>query len=128
MHKKTIPAILYYTPAIGWGILICYFSLMPSAELPNVLVSVRDFILHFSIYAVLACLAYFGQNKFSFQKLPSKNLGIVIAACVLLGLCLEVLQELFAKGRHFEVSDILFNSLGTMLVFLLHFKAAKGKL
>ena len=128
MHNKAKPAFIYYTPAIGWGILICYFSLMSSAELPNMLVSVRDFILHFTIYAALAWLAYFGQNKFTRQKLPFKNLLIIIAACLLLGLCLEILQELFAKGRHFEVIDILFNSMGTLLILVLHFKITTGKL
>ena len=120
MHNKKSSYIFFFTPAIGWGILICYFSLLPSAEIPNSLISVQDFILHFLIYSALGMLLYFGANRYTMQKLPAKGLQKILAICVSLGLSLEILQELFAAGRHFELSDILFNTLGAMVVLLLH--------
>jgi len=120
MDKKAKHTFLFYTPAICWGILICYFSLLPSFKIPNTLASIQDFILHFLIYGALGMLAYFGSNKFTRAKISSRTLGQIVLACFLLGFIIELLQEYFAQGRHFELSDIAFNSLGILLALLLH--------
>lgn len=128
MPKKETSLIVFLTPAIGWGILICYFSLMPSQEVPSMLKSMQDFVLHFSIYGVLSLLSFFGLTKFSFTSISSYNALLVCLTGIVLGFIIELIQENFIPGRQFEWSDVIFNSLGAMLVFLLNKLAPTAKL
>ena len=93
---------------------------MPSVKIPSALASIQDFILHFLIYGALGVLAYFGANKFSRTKVSSKTLLNILFLCFLLGLIIEILQEYLAQGRHFELRDIAFNTLGVLLTLLMH--------
>ena len=120
MPKKEINRILFFTPAIGWGVLICYFSLMPSIEVPSMLKSISDFVLHFSIYGALSLLIFLGFTRFTFYSIALKKVNLVMVFCILLGLAIELIQEKFIPGRQFEWSDVLFNSLGSMLVAALN--------
>ena len=52
----------------------------------------------------------------------------IVIFCFLLGLIIEVIQEKFVAGRHFEWGDVLFNSLGTLLILGLNKKMAPSKL
>jgi len=120
--------IVFLAPALGWGILICYFSLIPGEEVPGVLKSIRDIVLHFTIYAGLSILCFFGLNRFSRSSLPLRKVYAIVIFCFLLGLIIEVIQEKFVAGRHFEWGDVLFNSLGTLLILGLNKKMAPSKL
>lgn len=116
MIKHTNNNILFFTPAIGWGILICYFSLLPQQEVPSFLLSMRDFVLHFAIYFALSYLSLFGVNRMSWSKISKSQLTNIIIICSGLGILLEVVQETLVPGRHFQWSDILFNTIGVLLV------------
>lgn len=106
--------ILYYTPAIGWGILICYFSLMPGNELPGLLRQATDILLHFGIYLVLTLLFVFGKSRYKMKSVPNKWLLWLCLGISLMGISIEFIQEQYIQGRHFEWSDILFNTLGSV--------------
>lgn len=108
--------IFYYTPAIGWGILICYFSLMPSNEVPGFLLDAKDILLHFLIYFFFTLLLFFGANKFSSKFLLGYSMTIIVLTSIVLGVSIELIQENFIAGRHFEWGDILFNILGTLVI------------
>jgi hypothetical protein len=108
--------IFYYTPAIGWGILICYFSLMPSNEVPGFLLDAKDILLHFLIYFFFTLLLFFGANKFSSRFLLGYRMAIIVLTSIVLGVAIELIQENFIDGRHFEWGDILFNTLGTLVI------------
>ena len=117
---KQKPTILYYTPAIGWGILIAYFSLVPSQELPGFLISAKDVLLHFSVYLGLSLLIMLGANRFTKQPVSRGVLFFILIWVFLMGTTIEFLQENFAEGRHFEWGDILFNMLGAAAVFFIN--------
>ena len=110
----------YYTPAIGWGILICYFSIMPGNEVPLMLKSVADYVLHFLIYAMLGILSLLGANGFSKIKISTRLLWQIVLICSVLGLSIEIIQETFIDGRHFQLSDLTFNTLGVFLILPLN--------
>lgn len=112
--------MLYYTPAIGWGILICYFSLMPGKELPGFLLNATDVLLHFLIYLVLTLLFVFGKNHFTIKAINNRFLLFTIAVIFFMGVSIEVLQEHYVQGRHFEWGDILFNTLGSLSVLVIN--------
>jgi len=128
MPKKNTSILVLLTPAIGWGILICYFSLMPSKEVPSMLKSVQDFVLHFSIYGALSVLSFFGLTRYSFFRLPLNTALLVSVCCITLGFLIELVQERFIPGRQFEWSDVLFNSLGSAIVLGLNKLAPVAKL
>lgn len=120
MDKKQNHNLLYYTPAIGWGILICYFSLMPGKELPGFLLNATDVVLHFLIYLLLTLLFLLGKNRFSLKATTNRFLLFAIAGIFVMGIFIEVLQENYVEGRHFEWGDILFNTLGSLAVLVIN--------
>jgi len=117
---KSRKNIFYYTPAIGWGILICYFSLMASNEVPGFLLDAKDVLLHFLIYFFFALLLFFGANKFSSRFLLGYKMAVIVLVSIALGLAIELIQEFFIEGRHFEWADLFFNTLGTLVILPLN--------
>lgn len=113
--KKT--NFLYYAPAIGWGILIAYFSLVPSKKLPNLLLDIKDVFLHFGIYAVLGLLFVAGNMQFKRQFVHTHFLFAVFIGAFLFGFAIEMIQGGYIEGRHFEWADLFFNTLGTLIIF-----------
>ena len=120
MVNKPEYKILYYTPAIGWGILICYFSLMPGNELPGFLLNATDVLLHFIIYLLLATLFVAGKNRFSLKAVSGRFMFWIIAGIFVMGVGIEIVQEKYIDGRHFEWGDILFNTLGSSAILLIN--------
>lgn len=118
MAKRNGHTILYYTPAIGWGILICVFSLMPGKELPEMLKSAKDYVLHFSIYAVLGLLFVGAINKFSLRPIAKGSALLVFFGAMAMGIAIEIGQETLVQGRHFQWSDVFFNTLGISVLFV----------
>ena len=112
--------IFYYTPAIGWGILICYFSLIPSFELPGLLLNTKDVILHFSIYLILALLFVLANNRFTIKPVENNFIYSVLLGILVMGSTIEVIQGNYVEGRQFEWSDILFNTLGSLFAFIIN--------
>lgn len=118
MKKKKHTSIYYYTPAICWGILICYFSLMPGPDLPSLLVSIKDFILHFGIYLGLGLLLWLGANQFTTQPVPYTTVALLFFTAFFMGLAIEFIQENYIEGRLFEWSDVMFNSMGIAFMWI----------
>ena len=112
--------ILHFTPAIVWGISILYFSLMPGNELPKFLLSAQDVLLHFGIYFGQSVLLMLGFNHFSIRSVSASQVMFILILTLFLGVIIEFVQEKFIEGRHFEWSDILFNSLGAIVAVFLN--------
>jgi VanZ family protein len=119
MPKNKIQSFAF-APAIGWGILIIYFSLLPSNELPGFLISTQDVLLHFSVYTGLGVLMVFGANRYTSKKVARPFLLFSVVISFIIGLAIEFIQGSFVDGRHFEWADILFNTLGSLVVFPLN--------
>ncbi len=90
---------------------------MPHQEVPVLLKSVKDFILHFLIYAVLSILILLAKTNFKKSKVDFITLVKTIVFCFVFGLSLEIIQEFVVSGRHFQISDVVFNSLGTLVIW-----------
>jgi VanZ family protein len=119
MPEKPV-RIVAFAPALGWGILILYFSLLPGDELPGFLIHARDVVLHFLIYMIFGFFLIFGANGYTKKKVATQFLFLSVVISFVLGLVIEVIQGYFIAGRNFEWADILFNTLGSFLVFPLN--------
>ena len=107
--------IVYYTPAIGWGILIMYFSLLPAGNVPSILKNMWDFSLHAGIYFLLAALIFLGYARY---KKKAFHLGLALLAALLaavMGGAMELIQEHYIPNRHSEWLDFFANILGAII-------------
>ena len=121
MPNQKAKDILFFTPAIVWGISILFFSLMPGKELPNFLLSAEDALLHFGIYLGQSVLLLFAFNHYTLQSIKNGKVFFILAITFLLGAFIEFVQENFVAGRHFEWSDIFFNTLGAAVIILINY-------
>lgn len=117
MPKKSTP-ILYYAPAIGWGILILYFSLLPGPKVPDILKSIEDFYLHFFIYFVFSFLISLASVQFSKKQISLKALGSAIILSFVLGGVIELVQEYYILNRTGGWDDVWANTSGAILASL----------
>lgn len=116
-------SIVYFTPALAWGIFILYFSLLPGPQIPRALHQFNDKFMHAGIYFISALLIYLGFIRFNLKNPLSKlYLGVIIVACVLFGSAIELLQHYLIANRAGEWSDFLANTTGAAAcVLVLYF-------
>ncbi len=103
---------MYYTPAIVWGILIFYFSLMPGGEVPVLLKSIQGFFIHMAIYFFLALLIICGASQFTFSKVNNVIFTVALLVILISGSILEPIQEFYIPNRVGELEDVIANMLG----------------
>jgi VanZ family protein len=116
LKYNNIPHYVYYTPAIVWGILILYFSLLPHQFVPTSLITVSDLLLHALIYGVLTFLLFWARF-FSNQRQrpPFRKLAIDLILILAGSGLVEIIQEQFIEGRSGEFLDLLANFVGALL-------------
>jgi VanZ family protein len=110
---------LYYTPAIVWGILIFYFSLMPGGEVPDLLKSIQGFFIHMAIYFLLALLIICGASQFTLSKVGTSIFTFTLLIILVMGGILEPIQELYIPNRVGELEDVIANMLGGVIAVFL---------
>lgn len=100
-----------YYPAIAWGVVILVLSVSPTPNLPQTFAFEPDKAAHVFVYAVLAWL-FFRAQKPAYKT--SRIIWIVFA-CAAYGLLLEVIQKTFFPYRYFEWGDVIANTGGSIL-------------
>lgn len=81
-----------------------------------------DKLLHLIIHTILAFIwlnIIFIQNN---QAINSKLIAITVISCVVYGIIIEIFQQLFIDTRKADLLDVIANSAGTLLGFLLFLK------
>lgn len=112
--------LLYFTPALAWGIFISYFSLLPGPEIPRLLLEFDDKIIHAGIYFLSGSLIYLGFIRYNFSNSISRaSLVITILACILFGAAIELIQHYLVLNRAGDWLDFWANSTGTVASVLL---------
>lgn len=104
-----------WIPAILWGLLFVFLSLMPGKQgnfflfgIPHI-----DKLAHFGMYAVWAFLVFYAWNKNS--SIPSRTLIVYTSIFgTLAGILLEYGQFATSMGRSFEMTDMIANSIGAV--------------
>lgn len=120
MTQARYPALLYFLPALIWGCILSYFTLLPADSIPEQLKGFNDKILHILIYCGSALLLTLGFTKFRWSaKLRLVHQGLILAICISYGGAIELVQHWLVPGRHGEWGDFWANSLGALLVVFL---------
>jgi len=118
-YNRSRLQLLYFTPAIGWGILILYFSTLPRTEVPGLLNKFSDKLIHASIYFVATFLIYFGFLRFKRAGFVLRRpLFLSFFICVVFGGFIELVQMYFVPGRSGEWLDIAANVSGSLIFVL----------
>lgn len=112
-----------HLPWAIWLLLLSILSLTPGETLPVVRFNLfeLDKLIHFIFYFILIILMNIGfrlKKNEPFYKLIVLNIVIGI----LIGWSIELIQGNFIESRQFEYSDIIANSLGTVMGMLIYLK------
>jgi VanZ family protein len=120
--------IRYSWPAVAWSLVILILTLIPGRNIPNVGFFQIDKVVHFFIFGVLMILSSYGLTKVVDAKgNPVNPLLLTGLFSVGFGIMIEFLQ-LFVPGRSFSAADMLANSIGVGLGFLIFMLLKKWKL
>ena len=96
---------LWLSLALIWAGIVFFYSLQPSAELPQMFLYVRDLVLHFGAYLGISfLLMLYSRSAAGPWKVALLSFGF--------GLAVEILQPIAAEGRIFSWTDVAANSLG----------------
>lgn len=114
--------ILSYTPALLWGFLISYLTLIPRDQIPRELVDLNDKLLHAGIFFFTATLIIAAGLRYNFKRELTKiRLTGIWLFCVLYGGLIEILQNELVPGRYGDWYDFYANSIGALLAVFLWF-------
>lgn len=118
--KKLLePKSLKFT-GIAYSLFITFLLLFPATNIPEVEVPFIDKLGHVSIFAILVIIwSLFDLSKADGSKL--KTIWVVFIA-FFYGIIIEVLQGLFFESRTADEWDIIANSAGILLGWLIFSK------
>jgi VanZ family protein len=108
---------LYKFFAISWTLIILYLCLDDAPNVPNFNFPNKDKLVHFIFYFVFV----FIWSKSIIHK-DLKKVLLILGFAIFLGCTIEVLQENFTLHRSFDWYDILANTIGAMVSFILVIK------
>jgi VanZ family protein len=112
-----------------WSLTILILSLLPGDKFPEIDFALFeiDKLVHFTLYFILAILMYYSFFKIK-NELLIKRIVVIIVTGVLFGAFIEIIQGTLITNRFFDQLDILANSLGTILGFIIIEKINLNKL
>lgn len=109
-----------------WLITISFLLLIPGNSIPQAgfIVPHLDKLVHLAMFAILSFLTLSNlRSKRKFTGL--KEIVMVVLFSSGIGLVLELVQELFIKGRYFDWWDVVANTIGAIIGVSLLFKKNK---
>jgi VanZ family protein len=109
--------IIYFTPAVIWFVVSIILLTLPANDLPHSrLFDLPDFdkLVHFGMFFLLTVLFSYPFSKSLAEHVTISAIFNKIACSVILyGIIMEFVQKYFTVGRTFDITDILFDALGT---------------
>ncbi|HLP12826.1 MAG TPA: VanZ family protein [Flavobacteriales bacterium] len=119
-NKRNHISYTYFVPAFLWALLILVVCLVPPKYIPAVEFNLLspDKIAHAILFGFLCLLLNWALNKNNI--LNYKNLFVLFACTVGYGALIELLQMIGRSGRMAEVDDILANSFGAVMIYLIY--------
>ncbi len=108
----------YNYQGITWALLILMLSGFPGEQFERSQIENADIFVHTFLYAVLFFLLSVGFLKqTTFKRLKIFTLRKTFIITVFYGILIEVLQATVFINRSFQMSDIVFNTVGALLGF-----------
>ncbi|MDB4107569.1 VanZ family protein [Bacteroidia bacterium] len=108
-----------YIPAGIWTAFIASSCLLPASafnEFSFDSIFELDKLIHLTLYFVLIILWSLAIGK---QSLENKKKLSLLLYVVLFGVIIEVLQSSMSLGRHYDIEDIIANTIGSIIGVLL---------
>ena len=109
----------WFIPAIIWFITSTILLVLPGDDLPsNGIFGIQNFdkLVHLGMFSLLTILFAFPFAKAGIEsKALTKKIFTIAIAVVIYGIVMEFVQEYWAINRAFDLSDMLFDSIGSVL-------------
>ena len=102
--------------AFTWTVFITVASLVSFNSVPKVKVIGSDKVVHFLFYLVFVVLWSLALKRY-FLKIKYDLL--IVAFAIIFGIIIEVLQGVFTKSREADFYDVVANSLGAIVGFVI---------
>jgi VanZ family protein len=104
---------------LAWAALVLVLTLTPAQEMPetpNWQLLAFDTAAHAAVFGVLAILSSFSAGRqTTWPTLRQHAFISLLLACTVFGAAIEVMQMTMDLGRHGEWSDLISDSIGTVL-------------
>lgn len=104
---------------LAWAALVLVMTLTPADEMPETPtweLLAFDTAAHASVFFVLAGLSYFSAaRQVVWPCLRQHTFRWLLIACVAFGAAIEIIQMSMNLGRHGEWSDVLSDSIGSVI-------------
>ncbi|GAA4894591.1 hypothetical protein GCM10023311_19100 [Flaviramulus aquimarinus] len=106
--------ILALLLALAYTVVLTLACLMTIKNMPDLVFSLSDKVLHFLAYSILTFLWFIsGFHTFKFTKKQAIIYALIFS--IVYGILIEVLQGTITVSRAYDVYDMLANSLGAIL-------------
>jgi len=118
--KNLLAPKLILTLALLYSLGILYASLMRTDGLPKVNFDQVDKVFHFTAYLGLSLLWYFYYISCNLGKHLRKKTFLIIGLLIIaFGILIEVLQDVATDYRSIDRLDVLANSLGVLVAYII---------
>lgn len=120
---------LFFWIAFSWTLVVAYFCLVPSSDIPSVSIPHLDKLAHSFFHFVFTILWFLFFKKQVKKRNQTKLLVGSVIFSLFFGIVIEVLQVRLTTTRNGDFFDVLANLSGAILafVFLLIVKQIKKK-
>lgn len=110
---------LIFWIVLCWAVIIAFFCLTSSNNIPTVTIPYVDKFVHAFFYFVFTSVLFLFLKKRMNSSSTLRPLVISLVVSVFYGLVIELMQELFTMNRKAEVSDVVANVSGALLAFFI---------
>ncbi|MFE3866789.1 VanZ family protein [Flavobacterium sp. LS2P90] len=110
-----MPKGLYFWIALSWTVVIAYFCLTPSSNLPSISILYLDKFVHASFHFVFTLFWFLFLKKQINSTNAIKPLGLSFVLSIFFGIGIELVQGLCTTTRRGDVVDVLANMTGAIL-------------
>ena len=112
--------------AVSYTIFVTIAFLSPSTGLSRFIFKIPfipiDKLVHFIIHTILLLLWVFYFWKQHNQKLKRRQYSYIFLSCIMYGIIIELLQDVYVPSRQGDVFDIFANTIGTFVGLFMFFK------
>lgn len=113
--KKLSQHKLLLLTGIVYTVIITIAFLSPASEITNTNIPLFDKIAHMTIHSVLFFIWLRIGVNYDTGHSAIKIVFVILIACFLYGVSIEVLQHYFTRSRTFDAYDIVANEIGCLI-------------
>jgi VanZ family protein len=115
-------SIKWFVPALVWFVISFVLLVLPGNDLPH-----NDFFnipyfdkwVHTGMFFLLSSLFSLPFTQFQYKVQTVRTWFVKVAILVIVyGIAMEFVQKYFTTGRSFDVTDIVFDTIGSFLGWL----------